>query len=102
MANKGISAAAFMAGYSNPIGYSGKALEGQQVADRNAPGGGTLRPRELLVSWDGEEVRTVCLNTFLADNADDAFVCGAVGALKPGESVSLGGGAAPMLVVVAL
>ena len=56
----------------------------------------------LAVSWDGEEVRMVPLDTFLADNAEDAFVCGAVLALKRGESVNLGGGAAPLCVVVAL
>lgn len=56
----------------------------------------------LLVSWDGEEADIVSLDEFLADNADDAFVTAAVGALKAGESVALGGGAAPMLVVVAL
>ncbi len=69
-----------------------KALENQKVEAKRA----------LLVSWDGEEVQTVPLDSFLADNAEDAFVCGAVGALKAGESVSLGGGAAPMVVVVAL
>lgn len=58
--------------------------------------------KELLVSWDGEDVRTVAADDFFADNADDPFVCAAVAALNPGESVALGGGAAPMLVVVVL
>lgn len=64
--------------------------------------GEQTKRKMLMVSWDGEEVRTIPLDTFLADNADDAFVCAAVAALKPGQNVALGGGAAPALVVVAL
>ena len=58
--------------------------------------------RPLLVSWDGAEVKTVPQDRFLAENADDPFVCAAVLALADGQSVTLGGGAAPMVLILAL
>lgn len=58
--------------------------------------------RRVCVSVDGAEVSILSLDAFLLANAEDAFTCAAVGALKPGESIALGGGAAPALLVVAL
>lgn len=56
----------------------------------------------LAVSWDGREVEMTTRAAFIEANAADPFICAAVLGLKHGQSVTLGGGAAPMLVVVAL
>lgn len=54
--------------------------------------GDGMEPREFVDST---------LEEFLAANEEDAETCAIVSALKPGESVTLGGGAAPLFIVTA-
>jgi hypothetical protein len=56
---------------------------------------GSRLPRLQVI--DGDEVRTVNLLDFIRENADDAATCEAVRALRVGERVALGGGAAPVV-----
>lgn len=54
----------------------------------------------LIRIYDADTGELVCtdeLQAFLAANADAPEVCEAARALKPGESVHVGGGAAPWL-----
>lgn len=53
----------------------------------------------LLVKWEGDAPYHTTLEEFCADNAQDAEACAKVRALREGESVWFGGGAAPLVQV---
>lgn len=58
-----------------------------------------MSPETILLIVDGDDSQTTTWGAFATDNAEDEETLELVGALEPGARVSLGGGAAPVVVV---
>jgi len=52
---------------------------------------------DLVLTFEGDAPARCTLTEMLDANADDPDVCEAARSLKPGESVTFGGGAAPLV-----
>lgn len=57
---------------------------------------------QIIDDDTGETIDTCSLDEFLAANVDDDDVCDVARALKPGETVLIGGGAAPLMRLVGI
>jgi hypothetical protein len=62
-----------------------------------------MSARRLAVQWEHPDDFDECdERTFMRNNRHDREACDAVQALAPGESVTLGGGASPVVIVTVL